>query len=76
MALELSETTQAKLAKIPERLEQEFPDIAPERIRCEIAAVAGGLAQEATIQDFLPVLVDRYTREHLGDLRRTERLAA
>ena len=69
MTLQLQEATRHKLDHLPEVLQREFADIASDRVRHEVEAVTGQILAEATIDDFLPVLVYRYARDHLRDLK-------
>jgi hypothetical protein len=63
--LEISPQTQLKLAHSKHALEAEFEDAAPAEIAHEIEDEARRLLAGARFEDYIPVLVHRFAREHL-----------
>ena len=67
MALEMLPETRRKLARVPALLKEEFPDASEADVLRSVATITRDLLSHATIEDFLPVLVHRYTREQMLD---------
>jgi hypothetical protein len=65
MTLEMHENTRRKLDRLPEVLGAEFPGVSAEVVRLEIDTITRELIAEARIEDFVPVLVHRFARDHL-----------
>jgi hypothetical protein len=65
MTLQMNADTQRKLDRLPATLEAEFPDIDAEVVRIEVDTVTREMVANATIEEFLPVLVHRFARDHL-----------
>jgi hypothetical protein len=65
--LRVTGETKQKLDHLPERLSDEFEDVAPSEVREEVKEVTDTLLSDAQFDDFVPLLAYRYTREHLLD---------
>lgn len=68
MPLYVTAQTKQKIDNLPDRLSDEFADVAPNEVREEVEEVTETLLNDAQFEDFVPLLAYRYTREHLiGD---------
>ena len=54
-----------RMRKAESEVAREFGALDPELVRREFARVTDGLMQNATVMDFVPVLVHRHVRENL-----------
>ncbi len=70
MMLQLHEGTRRKLERLPEVLKAEFPDETPGNVELEVSTIARDMLADARIEDFVPVLVHRFAREHLLERNR------
>jgi hypothetical protein len=62
--------TRRKLDHVPGLLEDEFPDLPHAAAVQTVEAISSDLLANATIEDFVPVLVHRFARERILDLGR------
>lgn len=76
MTLEIHANTQRKLERLPQVLEAEFPNVAAEVVRLEIDTITRELVTNARIEDFVPVLVHRFARDHLLEFSRAGEVAS
>lgn len=65
MTLDVTSETKEKIDKLPERLSEEFADVEPSTVEKEVAEVAQDILLDAKVEDFVPLLAHRYTRERL-----------
>ena len=65
--LRMSPQTERKLVHSKQALEHEFENVAPGEIAHEIAVESQRLLSGARFDDYIPVLVHRFAREHLLD---------
>jgi hypothetical protein len=63
--IRMSPDTQLKLAHSRHALEREFEDTAPGVVAHEVEAEARRLLAGARFDNYIPVLVHRFAREHL-----------
>jgi hypothetical protein len=64
MPLQIHPETERKLASLPLALHAEFPDISDEMVRIEVDTITRDMLASARIEDFIPVLVHRFARDH------------
>jgi hypothetical protein len=62
---ERDETFEKRMRQAESEVAQEFRGLDPELVRREFARVADNLMRNATVTDFVPVLVHRHVRENL-----------
>jgi hypothetical protein len=67
--------TEVKLERSKQALVAEFRSVAPDEIARRVDEIAHALLESARFDDFVPVLVHRYTREALHERTRSEMLA-
>jgi hypothetical protein len=59
------ETFEKRMRQAESEVTREFDALDPELVRHEFARVANELMRNATVTDFVPVLVHRHVRENL-----------
>jgi hypothetical protein len=62
---ERDETFEKRMRQAESEVAREFGGLDPELVRREFARVADDLMRNATVTDFVPVLVHRHVRENL-----------
>lgn len=62
---ERDETFKKRMRQAESEVAREFGGLDPELVRREFARVADDLMRNATVTDFVPVLVHRHVRENL-----------
>jgi hypothetical protein len=67
MPLRVSDETKQKIERVPERLSDEFSDVAPSDVKEEVKEVTEDLLEEAKFEDFVPLLAYRRARENRLD---------
>ena len=63
--VERDENFRKRMQQAESEVAREFDALAPELVRREFARVANELMRNATVTDFVPVLVHRHVRENL-----------
>jgi hypothetical protein len=63
--LQVTAETRQKIDRLPERLSDEFADVAPQEIQEEVDELAEALLEEARFEDFVPLLAYRQSRDQL-----------
>lgn len=61
----LDETFEKRMQQAESEVAREFHLLDPELVQREFARVSEGLLRNATVTDFVPVLVHRHVRENL-----------
>jgi hypothetical protein len=62
--------TRRKLDHVPGLLEDEFPSLGHDAAVQTVERISTDMLAGATIEDFVPVLVHRFAREHILDAGR------
>jgi hypothetical protein len=74
--LEVQDETRRRLEEIPARLRGEFPAAPTAQVQLEVDRTAKRLLADATIEEYVPLFVHRFAREHFAQREEMDRLAA